>query len=257
MSYQGFNLTNLVAFVTGGGRGIGRAIALGMAQAGADIAVCETSDRMDLAQETVSDVKKQGRNGQAYELDVSKVSAIKPTIGQIIKNFGRLDILVNNAGVRTVQEALTITEKDWDFTVDINLKGTFFCAQAAAEQMIPQGFGRIINISSQLSQTGMYNRAHYCASKGGVTNLTRALAVEWAKLGITVNAIGPGPTETPMVQTMDRNTDAVNKFIQTYSPMGRRLQVEEIVGAAIYLASPSTTGTTGQLLLVDGGWTAW
>jgi NAD(P)-dependent dehydrogenase (short-subunit alcohol dehydrogenase family) len=257
MSYNGFNLDNMVAFITGGGRGIGKAVALGMAEAGADVAVCEIPDRMDLAVQTTEDVKELGRKTKAYELDVSSISQIQPTVDQVVKDFGHLDILVNNAGVRLVQEAMSITEKDWDFTVDINLKGTFFCSQASAHHMIKQEFGRIINISSQLSQTGMYNRAHYCASKGGVTNLTRALAVEWAKLGITVNAIGPGPTETPMVQTMDRNQDEVNKFIQTYSPMGRRLQVEEIVGAAIYLASPSTTGTTGHLLLVDGGWTAW
>jgi len=257
MPYNGFNLDNMVAFITGGGRGIGKAVALGMAEAGANVAVCEIPNRMDLAEDTVQGIKHLGKDTKAYELDVSTVSQIQTTIDQVVKDFGQLDILVNNAGVRIVQEAMSITEQDWDFTVDINLKGTFFCSQAAASHMIKQKFGRIINISSQLSLTGMYNRAHYCASKGGVTNLTKALAIEWAKLGITVNAIGPGPTETPMVKTMDRNQDEVNKFIQTYSPMGRRLQVEEIVGAAIYLASPSTTGTTGQLLLVDGGWTAW
>ena len=126
MPYNGFNLDNMVAFITGGGRGIGKAVALGMAEAGANVAVCEIPNRMDLAEDTVQGIKHHGKDTKAYELDVSTVSQIQTTIDQVVKDFGQLDILVNNAGVRIVQEAMSITEQDWDFTVDINLKGTFF-----------------------------------------------------------------------------------------------------------------------------------
>ena len=248
-------LRDKTAIITGGAQGLGASIAEVFSQEGASVVIADV--QVELGHSIEKAVKTMGGDALFVSTDVTDEQSWENLINTSRDAYGRIDILVNNAGVRIVQEAMSITEQDWDFTIDINLKGTFFCSQAAASHMINQKFGRIINISSQLSQTGMYNRAHYCASKGGVTNLTKALAIEWAKLGITVNAIGPGPTEPPMVKTMDRNQDEVNKFIQTYSPMGRRLQVEEIVGAAIYLASPSTTGTTGQLLLVDGGWTAW
>jgi 2-deoxy-D-gluconate 3-dehydrogenase len=158
--------------------------------------------------------------------------------------------------------------------LDTNLKGAFFCAQAAAREMIPNGFGRIISVASQLALVGAPHRAAYCASKGGVVNLTRVLALEWAEYGITVNltrvlalewaeygitvnAIGPGPTTTPgLLEADTRDSDAVQADLALRMPLGRRMEAEELVGAAIYLASDSATATTGHLLVVDGGWTA-
>ena len=166
------------------------------------------------------------------------------------RDFGRLDILVNNAGIRIRKPALEITEEDWDAVVDTNLKGVFFCAQAAAKTMIPRGGGRIINIASQLAVVSRPDRAAYCASKAGVANLTRALAQEWTKHGITVNAIGPGPTETP---GDTGGGDAVRGGRTTgvggpHAP-GPPMQPQELVGAAVYLASPSAGATTGHLLM--------
>ena len=171
--------------------------------------------------------------------------------------MGGLDILVNNAGIRRRAPALEVTEEDWDAVMDTNLKGAFFCAQAAARLMIPQGYGRIINIASQMALVGATNRAAYCASKGGLLNLTRVLALEWAQHGITVNAIGPGPTLTPgVVEAETRDADEVEAELLVKMPLGRRMDPEELVGAAIYLASESAGATTGQMLVVDGGWTA-
>jgi NAD(P)-dependent dehydrogenase (short-subunit alcohol dehydrogenase family) len=188
---------------------------------------------------------------------VLDIGNIRETIGEVVRDFGRLDILVNNAGIRRRQPALEVTEEDWDAVLDTNLKGVFFCAQAAARQMIPQGEGRIINIASQLAIVARPDRAAYCASKGGVANLTRVLALEWIKYGITVNAIGPGPTTTPGLQEADIRPEAeVELEMEAHMPLGRRMEPEELVGAAVYLASPSANATTGHLLIVDGGWTA-
>jgi NAD(P)-dependent dehydrogenase (short-subunit alcohol dehydrogenase family) len=185
------------------------------------------------------------------------LKSISDATDRVVADFGRLDILVSNAGVRVRRPALEVTEDEWDEVIDTNLKGVFFCAQAAAKVMIDQGSGRIINISSQLALVARENRVAYCASKAGVANMTRALALEWARYGITVNAIGPGPTETPGLLDADTQTDdELQRDLAAHMPLGRRMQPEELVGAAVYLASPSASATTGHLLIVDGGWTA-
>ena len=256
MPYNGLSLEGMTALVTGSGRGIGRSLAIGLAQAGANVAVSDMAEQMDGAEETSEQIRKEGVESRTYLLDVLDLDSMSPTIAHVVNDFGRLDILINNAGIRRRQPALEVTEENWDAVIDTNLKGPFFCAQAAARPMIDQGFGRIISISSQLAVVAGENRAAYCASKAGLANLTRVLALEWLKYGITVNAIGPGPTETPGLLIADtRTADELQYDLSAHMPLGRRMQAEELVGAAIYLASPSAGATTGQLLIVDGGWT--
>ena len=257
MPYPGLNLAGMTALVTGSGRGIGSALAYGLAQAGATVAVSDVPEQMPGARETVERIRAEGIASRAYPLDVLDLPNIRQTISAVVRDFARLDILVNNAGIRRLAPALEVTESDWDAVLDTNLKGAFFCAQAAAGPMIDQGGGRIINISSQLALVAGENRAAYCASKAGLANLTRVLALEWIKYGITVNAIGPGPTETPGLLAADTRTAAeLAADLQANMPLGRRMSPQELVGAAIYLASPSAAATTGHLLIVDGGWTA-
>ncbi len=257
MPYAGLNLDGMVALVTGSGRGIGAALAIGLAQAGADVAVSDLPERMAEARGVQTRIENLGRRGAAYPMDVQVIEDINTGINRVVEEFGRLDILVNNAGIRRRQPALDVTEEDWDAVISTNLKGTFFCSQAAARHMIPQGHGRIINIASQLAVVAGENRAAYCASKGGVASLTQVLALEWIQHGITVNAIGPGPTETPGLLAADsRSQEELDQDLIAHMPLGRRMQPEELVGAAVYLASPSAGATTGHLLIVDGGWTA-
>ena len=255
--YAGLSLEGQVALVTGSARGIGATLAVGMAQAGADVAVSDLPGMLEEAATTQRQIEDLGKRSSAYPLDVLDLTNIRNAVDQVVQDFGRLDILVCNAGVRRPKPSLEVTEDDWDLVVDTNLKGVFFCAQAAARHMIDQGRGRIINIASQFSIVAREDRAAYCSSKAGVANLTRVLALEWIKYGITVNAIGPGPTKTPgMLASDTRGAVEVEQDLEAHMPLGRRMEPEELVGAAIYLASPSAGATTGHLLIVDGGWTA-
>ncbi len=259
MPYSGLDLTGRKALVTGAARGIGATLAVGLAQAGADVAVCDlaSDESWEGLSSTVWQIRNAGQVGLAFDLDVREVEEIRPAVRQASDDLGGLDIVVNNAGIRRRAPALEVVEEDWDAVMDTNLKGAFFCSQAAARLMIPQGYGRIINIASQMALVGAVNRAAYCASKGGLLNLTRTLALEWAQYGITVNAIGPGPTLTPgVVEAETRDADEVEAELLVKMPLGRRMDPEELVGAAIYLASESAGATTGQMLVVDGGWTA-
>lgn len=257
MSYPGLNLEGKVALVTGSGRGIGKTLAVGLAMAGADVIISDLEQRIEEARLVSDEIKKIGRRSGTYILDVQNIDGINQCFDELIQDFGKLDILVNNAGIRRRQSALNVTEKDWDAVIDTNLKGTFFCSQAAARHMIPNGFGRIINVASQFSVVGAENRSAYCSSKGGVSSLTQVLALEWIQYGITVNAIGPGPTETPGLLEADTRTDEeLAADLAVDMPLGRRMDAEELIGATVYLASPSASATTGHLLIVDGGWTS-
>ena len=257
MAYAGLSLDGHVALVTGSARGIGSAIAVGLAEAGADVAISDMAERLEDARTSQERIEALGQKCKTYALDVLYLANIEAAINQVVDDFGRLDILVNNAGIRVRKPALEVTVEDWDAVIDTNLKGVFFCAQSAARHMVKQGGGRIINIASQMGNVGAKQRAAYCASKGGVVNLTRALALEWIQYGITVNAIGPGPTVTPGMLAADtRSPEEVERDLESHMPLGRRMEPEELVGACIYLASPSAAATTGHHLIVDGGWTA-
>jgi len=258
VSYSKFDLEGKVALITGSARGIGEAIALGLAEAGADVAVSDLPLRRIMAEGVQRRIEQMGRRSVAYSLDVRDLAAINQTVEQIVSDFGRLDILVNNAAAVIWRPILETTEEEWDTTLDTNLKGPFFCAQAAARHMVTRGSGRIINITSQFSEVAFPGQGAYCASKGGLANLTRALAIELADHGINVNAIGPGPTMTAgHLEMKDHVKEGVEHYVEERTLIHRRLQPDELVGAAIYLASAASSATTGHLLIVDGGWTAW
>ena len=248
-----FRLDGKVAVVTGGSQGIGRAISMALADAGASVAVTNLRVKQDDVQALCGEIARSGGTARGYELDVTETAAIPAAMDRIAADLGRLDILVNNAGVRSEIPSTELTAAEWDLVMGVNLKGTFFCAQAVARHMLAQREGRIVNIASQLAVAARPERAAYIASKGGVVALTKVLALEWAASGITVNAIGPGPTDTDM--TANGGPDAEAR-IEQRSPIGRRLQPEEIAGAVVFLASPAAAAVTGHHLIVDGGWTA-
>jgi NAD(P)-dependent dehydrogenase (short-subunit alcohol dehydrogenase family) len=186
---------------------------------------------------------------------VAKEEDVREMFRQVNERLGRIDILVNNAGVNIPRPALEVTEEDWDRVLDTNLKGVFFVAQRTARTMKEHGCGRIINMASQNGVVGYYNRAAYCSSKAGVVNLTRVLAIEWAPLGITVNAVGPTFVITPLTQST-WDDPVMREDLLKRIPLGRVGVPEDIVGAVVFLASPAASLITGHTLLVDGGWTA-
>jgi 2-dehydro-3-deoxy-D-gluconate 5-dehydrogenase len=245
-----------VALVTGCGPGIGRAVALGLAAAGADVAATELVDRLVLAEENAAAVRALGREALVVPLDVTDGDSIAAGVEAVQRHFGHIDVLVNNAGVNIVKPAFDITPEDWDLTHNINLRGLFFVSQAVGRLMAAQGRGKIINVASQFGLVGYPNRATYSASKGGIIALTKTLAVEWAEHHITVNAIAPTYTATVHNTALRDDPAFVQEYVERI-PLGRLGIPEDLVGAVVYLASPSADMVTGQTIAIDGGWTAW
>jgi NAD(P)-dependent dehydrogenase (short-subunit alcohol dehydrogenase family) len=251
--YKGFDLSDRVAVVTGGGTGIGKAIALGMAEAGADLVLL--GRRTEPLQETAGEVKAMGRRAAFHSVDIGKIPEMRKCVDATVKEFGKIDILVNNAAVATGEPLEDVTEEVWDETMDINFKGAFFCAQAVGKYMIKQKKGKIINILSNCSFVAEAGIGAYCGSKGGLLMITRCLATEWAKYGINVNGIGPAFILTPINEPLLKNKHFVD-WSTNRIPFHRMGMPEELVGAAIYLASDAASFVNGAVIMVDGGFTA-
>jgi 2-deoxy-D-gluconate 3-dehydrogenase len=253
MEYPDFSLTDQVALVTGASQGIGFGLAKALAHAGATVAVAARSEA-DL-ERLVEEIRAEGGAAEPFLLDVRDVAQTQATFEAVRARFGRLDVVVNNAGLGANHPAVAVTEADWDEMMAVNLKGLFFCCQAAGRIMLEQGRGRIINMSSQASVVGIRDHAVYCATKGGVNQLTRVLALEWSARGVTVNAVAPTFIYTP--GTAERlDTPAYRQSVLERLPIGRVGAIADVAAAVIYLASPAGGMVTGTVLMVDGGWTA-
>lgn len=243
-----FSLNGRVALITGASRGIGYGVALALVAAGARVAVAARS-RADL-QALSSEI-----DALPVAIDLASVESIGKGIDRVAEELGSLDILVNNAGLGANHPALEVTEAAWDEMMAVNLRGLFFCSQAAARHMLPRGYGRIINMSSQASLVGIRDHAVYCASKGGVNQLTRVLALEWSARGVTVNAVAPTFIYTPGTRERLDQPDYLEKVLARI-PAGRVGTIDDVSAAVIYLASEAAGLVTGTILPVDGGWTA-
>ncbi|WP_134683657.1 SDR family NAD(P)-dependent oxidoreductase [Brevibacillus migulae] len=251
--YPSFDLTGKIAVITGASMGIGFGLAKALAHAGATVVA--TARNLDLLEQLCEEIRQEGGKAFAVALDVRNVPQIKTVMQRIAEDHGRIDILVNNAGLGANHPATEVTEEDWDTMMDVNLKGLFFCCQAAGTIMLEQGYGRIINMSSQASVVGIRDHAVYCATKGGVNQLTKVLALEWSARGVNVNAVGPTFTYTPGTAERLDNPEYLQGVLNRI-PSERVASIKDVAGAVIYLASPAGDMVNGTILLVDGGWTA-
>jgi len=249
-----FDLSGKVALVTGASRGIGFAAATALAAAGADVIVC--SRNLPALGDVVKEIELSGRRTLAIQVDVSDPSSVRNMIAEARRAFGRLDILVNSAGQISRKPATEWSVQEWSESIDVNLRGTFLCCQEAGRNMIlRREGGKIINVASLLSTIGVPNIVPYASSKGGVASLTRSLAVEWAKYGINVNAVGPGYVRTELTRALQDDATRSSNIVSRI-PIGRWGTPQDLKGAFIFLASRASDYITGQIIYVDGGWTA-
>jgi gluconate 5-dehydrogenase len=249
-----FDLTGRVAVVTGGSKGLGQAMAAGLASAGADVVV--VSRHLQAVEAVAEELSRDfGRRALGLAADVTDADAVQNMVAQATAQFGRIDILINNAGINIRGPIDELTYEQFQQVMQVNVNGAWLCTQAVVPQMKEAGQGRIINLASTLGVVGLANRTPYTSSKGAVVQMTRALGLELAPFGITCNAICPGPFLTEMNVPI-ADTEEARKFIVGAVALNRWGRLEEIQGAAIYLASDASSFVTGSLLMVDGGWTA-
>lgn len=249
-----FELTNKIAIVTGASRGIGAAIALGLARSGADVVVI--SRNLPSLNKIAKRITEIGRKSLVVKADIGISEDIDSAVEKVLMHFERIDILVNNAGISPVlKRAEEMTKAEWDEIIKVNLTGTFLCSQAFGKLMIKQKRGKIINMASVGGTVGFPRQAAYCATKGAIIQLTKVLALDWARYNIQVNAIGPSYIETDLTEDM-RKSKVISEDLLRKTPMGRFGKPEEIVGTVIFLASDASSYITGQTIYVDGGWLA-
>jgi 3-oxoacyl-[acyl-carrier protein] reductase len=246
-------LAGKIAIITGAGQGIGRAIALGMAGEGATVAVAEIND--EKAREVRGELEQRGHKALAVPTDVANENSVNAMVKKCVAEFGGVDILVNNAGVYPRCSVADMTEETWDRVIGINLIGAFLCARAVIPEFLKRERGSIVNISSGAAFQGPRNGAHYAASKAGLIGFTKALALEIAPHGITVNAICPGMTDTALPRA-NRSEDDIRKHAQEI-PLGRIAQPEDLVGPAVFLVGDAGRFVTGQTIFVNGGGLMW
>ena len=251
--FPSFDLHGQVALVTGAARGIGHACALALAHAGADV-VLGLRDAKTAA-ELAAEIDGMGRRTLRLQMDITSLEEIRTAIETAVKHFGRLDILVNNTGLGPSNPAEKVREEDFDFTLAVNLKGTFFVSQEVGKVMIRQKYGRIINLSSQAGFVALPTESVYCMTKAAINHLTKCLAVEWAQHNITVNAVAPTFINTPGTARA-LGDQAIRADVLSQIPLGRIGEPMEVAGAIVFLASPAASLITGDTLLIDGGWTA-
>jgi 2-deoxy-D-gluconate 3-dehydrogenase len=249
-----FSLDGKVSIVTGGGRGLGYGIALGLAGAGSDLAIVSRSgNELDRASQEIMEETK--RRVLPLPLDLAREEEIERLVKTVLKEFGRIDVLVNNAGTTVRKPFLEITEQEFDDVVHLNLRAVFFLTQAVVREMIKRKSGKIINIASLGSQIGLRNISAYTATKGGIASLTRTLALELATHNINVNAIAPGYYRTQLTEALFHDEEGY-RWVLSRIPLGRPGIPEDLAGAAVFLASSASDYVTGQVLFVDGGWIA-
>jgi NAD(P)-dependent dehydrogenase (short-subunit alcohol dehydrogenase family) len=255
MSYERFDITGKVTIVTGGGRGLGAALASGFAAAGAHVLIGDQDEQT--AQASAASIRERGGTALATRCDITSPPDVRALVDLAIQTYGQLDVLVNNAGINIPKPAEELALEEWSRIVGVNLTGTFLCCQTGGAVMLRQGAGCIVNICSIHGHVGSYvhKAAAYNASKAGLVNLTRSLALEWGERGVRVNGISPGALRTELMATRLANEAYVQRTLDRLA-IKRIGTPEDIVGTAIFLASPAASWLTGQILAVDGGWLA-